>query len=323
MPAGGALVGREIDDLDPILIENGPFQELPISILQSFVVPVIVLRPSTISLIGTAFNIAPGGLFVTAKHVVDEALAICNQDPGSWIAVLWMTSGSDHEDVEDLLGGQIPVKLIQVSESHDVALLQTAQLFKDEEPVNFPVCRLDTRVPEIGTPVLGVGYTKMDVVRHHNTPELRDVSVEQSCHSAHGVVTEVFPAGRDSVMIPFPAFSSSARFDPGMSGGPVFSGDSAKVCGVVCSSVGMGESTDEYISYAAMALNVLTLDVTTDQAKGESATLYELVRRGIVIADDNFKSIELSDGGDGKKHLTFPGPGAGDSDSGSDRVGDP
>ncbi len=302
-------MGNELDPLGQIDLAQGRFQELPLSNLQSVILPVVVLREHTVTLLGTAFNIAPAGLFVTAKHVAEEALTICSNEPNAWIAVIWMKSGVGYEDVPDLLGGQLPVRLIQINEFHDVALLQIAGLLENGQPVAFPTLGIDTRIPSVGTAILGIGYTKMDVHEHENSTAMRYITATQSCYASHGEVTCVYPEGRDSVMIPFPAFENSARFDPGMSGGPVFAGDTAKVCGVVCTGVSGKSNAAEFVSFASMMINALVLQVLINPQTNESVRLYDLVQRGIIVADDNFARIRVIDGGQGEPYLTFPGGG--------------
>jgi hypothetical protein len=275
--------------------------------LQSSIVPVVVMRDSTITLIGTAFNISPAGLFVSARHVIEEALEICRGEPSAWISLLWMKSGAEYDDVPDFAGAQLPVNQIYVNENHDVALLHPRQLLENGEPVTFPIAGLDTRVPPVGTAVLGLGYTRMTIHAHEYSDAIRKVTADQAFHASHGLVTQVFPAGRDRLMIPFPAFESNARFDPGMSGGPVFAGDSSYVCGVVCSGLSADDAEAGWTSFASMALNALVLKVTVDKSTGASATLFELARQGFVQMDENFNLLSLAED-DGEPYLSFPGP---------------
>ncbi|MFC4945661.1 S1 family peptidase [Pseudonocardia sp. GCM10023141] len=304
---GGMTVGRDFDPLDFIDVSDGQFHELPINVLQSAIFPVVVMRESTITLVGTAFNVSPTGLFVSAKHVVEEAIRICQSEPNSWIALIWIKSGAGYEDVPDLLGGQLPVNQFYVNDNHDVAILHPRQLLEGGQPVTFPIVGLDTRVPPIGTAVLGLGYTRMTIQSHENSDALRKVTTDQAFHASHGFVTQVFPGGRDRVMIPFPAFESDARFDPGMSGGPVFAGDSTYVCGVVCSGLSSDDEAAGWTSFASMALNALVLNVTVDQSTDTSATLFELAKQGFVQMDENFDRLSLVEDGDAP-YLSFPGP---------------
>jgi hypothetical protein len=174
---------------------------------------------------------------------------------------------------------------IQYNDSHDVALLQLQGILKDDEPFYLPCLTLTSQLPEVGTAVLGIGYTKMDIVRDEATEELRNVTISQACHGAHGEVTQLYPDGRDRVMLPFPVFETSARFDPGMSGGPVFSGGSLGVCGVVCSGLTGDNADGQYTSFAAYIQNAFNLSLLVADQSDETVLFSELINRGVVGVD--------------------------------------
>lgn len=296
-------MGSELERLTSIDTGENNFVALPINHFQSAIMPVIVMREHTVTCLGTAFNVSPSGILLTARHVIDEAYRICSEEPGSWISVLWVKSG-DGYDVPDLLGGQIPIGLAQVSDSHDVAIIQLRQLLENGEPVTYPVLGLDTRVPTVGCKVLAMGYTKMDVRDHENSPTERRVKITQSFHAADGDVVVIYPNGRDRVMIPFPAFQTTARFDPGMSGGPVLSGDNGMVCGIVCSGMGSEEAV-EYTSFASMTINALGLHVSDRISDPAPRRLLDLIEAGAVVADDTAARIRIVHGDSGAEVIEF------------------
>jgi S1-C subfamily serine protease len=250
------------------------------------------MREHTVTCLGTAFNISPGGILLTARHVLDDAYRICSEEPGSWISVLWLESGEGYDDVPDFLGGQIPIGIAQVNDSHDVAIIQLRQLLKNGEPATYPVFGLDTRIPTVGRRVLAMGYTKMDILYHENSPTKRHIKVLQAFHATDGDVVEVYPNGRDRVMLPFPAFQITARLDPGMSGGPVLSGDNGMVCGIVCTGFKLGKD-GEHVSYAAMTINALGLHVSDKINDPTPRRLLDLIQAGTVIADDTAARIRI------------------------------
>lgn len=51
-------------------------------------------------------------------------------------------------------------------------------------------------------------------------------------HAQFGVVKKIYDDYRDKVMLPCPCFEVSAKFSPGMSGGPVFN-EQSELCGIV------------------------------------------------------------------------------------------
>lgn len=197
-------MGRDFEPLESVSLANGHFQELPISVWQSCIMPIMVVSEGIISLIGTGFNIAPTGILVTARHVALEALNLYEHRPNSTISVMWMSSGAG-EDVPDLLGGLISVRHINMNDSHDVALLQLEGIARGDEPLLLPCIPIDSQDPAAGDPIFSLGYTKMDFHEGATTPELRQVDVEHTFHGSHGEIVEVYPEQRDSVMIHFPA----------------------------------------------------------------------------------------------------------------------
>jgi len=69
------------------------FEHLTLSAWNSEVVPLLVIGPDVMLCIGTAFNISPDDVWVMAAHVIDEALDVARDSPGSDVALLWTGSG--------------------------------------------------------------------------------------------------------------------------------------------------------------------------------------------------------------------------------------
>ena len=296
-------MGNDLPPLDPSLdLHRSAFVQLPVSELQSAIVPVVVIGRQ-IRLIGTAFNVHPSGLFVTARHVIQEALDVCSSDPTASIFVMWIGSGAD-EDVEDLLGGPIPAHLFQINEYHDVGIIQTRALLKDGVPATYPVISVDTRIPKLGSPVAGVGYTKMAIDRDGESPTLREIDINQAVHFSAGDVLDIYPVARDSATLPFPCFLTTARFDGGMSGGPVFSGESGKACGVICTGFSAADDDhDAYTSSAAAILNVLRLEVLVDSETGRTSGMYEILN--VEDGGHELSNVQLLPSDDGTTVLQY------------------
>lgn len=94
------------NDLPPLWVTDpghGGLTSLPRSVLQSVVVPIVVIADGIMEGIGTAFNIAPGGLWVTARHVMDDVENACEINPGAEPYLMWVGSGAG-KDVPDLEG---------------------------------------------------------------------------------------------------------------------------------------------------------------------------------------------------------------------------
>ena len=158
-------MGSELPSGHGMEFDADSFVKTPLTLWNSKVVPVVVIDPqrrlknsSILQCVGTAFNISPEGVWVTARHVINWAIELVAERPGAYIAVLWVGSGVG-EDVPDLLGGQVPVVFISKDDGNgsDLALLRAGKL-KDGKPYLFPTCPLSARIPKRGTKILGQGY---------------------------------------------------------------------------------------------------------------------------------------------------------------------
>jgi V8-like Glu-specific endopeptidase len=280
------------------------FAEIPLSNMHNAVVPVVVVSPETFRYIGTAFNISPSGVFVTAGHVIDEAIKVQAQVPDSNIAVTWIGSGVGH-DVQDLVGGSLLVSsYTKFDEYHsDLALFRVAQ-GTQYSPFPLTCLKLSTRLPRVDEAISGAGYPKPAVESDSTTAETRTLTVVQSLHFTPGKVTQVFEEQRDKIMLPGPGFETSARFDSGMSGGPVFNED-GYVCGVISFSLPPDEEYSGHTSYASLALVLYTMWIL-DGAEDNEIAVYELAKQGIVGTDEFFDSAQPYKQDNGRLGVNFP-----------------
>jgi S1-C subfamily serine protease len=294
-------VGSELPSAAGMSFDLESFTKIPeLTDLNSRVLPVLVVSPTMLACVGTAFLIAPGGVAVTARHVIDEALVRVDQESGAYVAVMWVGSGTDVDDVRDLLGGLIAVHQRAVDgNKSDLALIRISTLYRQGEFYPLPTLTLSSRLPKRGN-IIALGYTKFDVESDTTTQTERLVTIAQDLHYSTGRITEIYPDGRDATMLPTACFETSARFDAGMSGGPVF-GEDGTVCGVVAS--GMAHD-DGYTSYASATPFVFTLGINDD---GRLVRVYEMAKQGIVRTDDCFSTMRLNERPDGNVDLAFVG----------------
>jgi hypothetical protein len=294
-------VGSELPSAAGMSFDLESFTKIPeLTDLNSRVLPVLVVSPTMLACVGTAFLIAPGGVAVTARHVIDEALVRVDQESGAYVAVMWVGSGTDVDDVRDLLGGLIAVHQRAVDgNKSDLALIRISTLYRQGEFYPLPTLTLSSRLPKRGN-IIALGYTKFDVESDTTTQTERLVTIAQDLHYSTGRITEVYPDGRDATMLPTACFETSARFDAGMSGGPVF-GEDGTVCGVVAS--GMAQD-DGYTSYASATPFVFTVGINDD---GRLVRVCEMAKQGIVRTDDYFNHMRLNERPDGNVDLAFVG----------------
>jgi S1-C subfamily serine protease len=295
-------VGSELPSAAGLSFDMDSFTKIPeLTDLNSRVLPVLVVSTTMLACVGTAFLIAPGGVAVTARHVIDEALVRVDQQPGAYVAVLWVGSGTDVDDVRDLLGGLIGVYQRAVDgNKSDLALLRISTVFRQGEFYPLPTLALSSRLPQRGNMICALGYTKFDVESDTTTQTERLVTIAQDLHYSSGRITDVYPDGRDATMLPTACFETSARFDPGMSGGPVL-GEDGTVCGVVAS--GMAHD-DGYTSFASATPFVFTLGIKDDD---RLVRVYEMAKQGNVQTDDYFSHMRFNERPDGNVDLAFAG----------------
>ena len=286
-------MGAELPSGHGMEFDPDSFTSMGLTNVNSAIVPVVVIGPDCFKYVGTAFNIAPDGLFVTARHVLEGregAFYWQEMYPGSRIAVICTGSGAGHDDVPDLLGGPIYVSAWTKYDEpeSDLALLRAGML-KDDEPFTMPTVRLSSRLPRVGEKIAGVGYPNPRVESDTATPEQREVTLDHSLHVATGEIVEVFEEGRDRVMLPSAGFHTEAVFESGMSGGPVFNQDGF-ACGVISFGLAPSEDYPRYTSYASLALALYALWLSDGQTK---MTVYEMAEKGIVATDDRFDQLQF------------------------------
>lgn len=154
---------------------------------------------------GSAIIVSPA-FAVTAKHVVSdwieamrkgEATAVC-QAPTNDTLHLW------------------EVESISALSSADLAVLSLR--LRSALPPSFGVAHVSARMPAVGESVYLCGFT----AHKRSTPHANMIEVEGNMRVCTGRIVDVWPRGRDRVMIPSPSFAVDCPAFSGMSGGPVF-----------------------------------------------------------------------------------------------------
>jgi hypothetical protein len=312
----------DLGRIDDLAIGSDSFVTLKkVSDYNSVVVPLLVDDGvgELIRLAGSAFNIHRLGLWVTARHVIEDALCV---SPDAHIFMLcadpevggpqpaWLDWDEVPKEAKD---GRSAVLLsvtgwsTDAENGSDLALLRAGMLTADGKDRIFPVCRLSARVPRAGTRVRAVGFAAAEVTADTKTERFRDIALARNLSVSHGEVLRVYREGRDTFrdldgrpagQLPTACFETSARFDGGMSGGPVVDPD-----GAVCGIVSKGGVFDDR-SFASATPFLFPLHVPQDAL----LTVYQLAEAGSIAVDEYFEhlTITYSETNPNQHRITYP-----------------
>jgi len=270
------------------------------------VLPIFAMSQKNMIPLGTGFVIASSGLLMTARHVVEDFVDKKEiRDTGEPIENfrLYVLHVSDKKHPNgspfagNNIGGPILITRIYTDPNLDIAIgwIQALHNVENGEPLSFPSVKLGFSAPILDENILGIGYhssafsvpmSKVDVsdVKKH-------VEYSRKFTTTTGTVAEVIGS---QGFRKWPHFRSSAKFEPGMSGGPVFL-ENGSVSGVICSSISGGAEDEGYISYVSEIWPALSFDLDVVLQNGEDPqklTLLEMVQQNLVKSDDSLKKIE-------------------------------
>jgi S1-C subfamily serine protease len=214
-----------------------------------------VYRPS-----GTGVVLHKRGLAITAKHVIKdflrefEGITDTNEDrhvEGTFNLQALSIQPNNEAIVFD-------VRQTWLCPNTDIALLKLIPAQKSENAELKHSAHFNYRIPSIGDRVVAFGYPRTDVLKRPG-----ETKWMLNPHTSVGTVQEIHYQRRDSSMLNFPCYRTNSRFDPSMSGGPVFN-DSGQVCGIVCTGIDL-EDDEGHTSYVAALWPLLGTRITANR----------------------------------------------------------
>ena len=239
--------------------------------------PLVVVFPLAKSvnncpeIIGTGFFVTKFGVFITAKHVLEEVLDSDMQPTAQLFALQCVQDGIIRRRV---IGGSI-------NNESDIGIGICQNLDNsDGEPLTSPILPMTTRIPQLGESVVTYACPDVTVRKCGKRTDIR-------ANYYSGEIEEYYPDGRDIINLPFPCYRTSIAIHGGASGGPVFD-QNGNVFGVNCCSFdGMPD-----VSFVTRIVEGLGLNVTADHIvfpDPSRTTLADLARykMATIIDDDS------------------------------------
>ncbi|WP_446666630.1 S1 family peptidase [Flexivirga sp. B27] len=286
--------------LPPTRLNFGAFdsiEETGITSLQSAVFPLVVVTPTEVTGIGTAFCVAGAGVLATARHVIDAANRLVAEAKAThadqaWLAALWY--GDPPGDAEGVLSLLVPITDVcsHPDTRFDFALLTAAVPSLNNERIRFPSLQINFSMPRVGDEIIMLGYTGFQCERTQDS-----LKVEQTLRASRGVIRDRYYPMRDRLSAPFPCFGTTARCDPGMSGGPAMHIKSDGAMSVVGLNFSDYDDTDatEHASFATAVRTLLPMEVAMVNYDGDRITrsLLDLGRDEYIVSDTNFDNWRL------------------------------
>lgn len=276
-------VDKPFERLEP----DAPIAEVVLRLIAGF-------YSDTPLVVGTA-TILCGYLLVTARHVllsvpgldaspaadsaVDQSLAAVQVLPGPEYVVWDVVSAIAHPN-------------------SDLALLHTSSNPRRSDSVGKHSWRAPTVnpfAPNVHERVAAFGYRRGRASASKNSMDGLHISVDDEFMSSVGVVREIHEWHRDQVMLPFPCYQVSARFDAGMSGGPVFD-EYGSLCGLVCGNIEGSQQSGEPISFVTTLWPLFTLMIDGDRGdnfpRGIRYPAIELARDGQICVAEHSRLMD-------------------------------
>ncbi len=233
---------------------------------------------------GTAFMIGDG-YAITAYHVIEDfarrfdSIRAINGELQLNFQLLTVLSADSGRT-------RIPLRVWAAwrAEPLDLAVLWVSVSGTPPVGHRWKVPSIQLLPPMVGDPIVGFGYANSELMQRQDAPSVASLHPRAST----GTVLELHHVMRDSARLNFPCFRTDARFDGGMSGGPVLNVRTKRTCGVICSSLPCSSADEPHTSYASMLWPVIATPVH-DRETGDArkqVPLLHLYDLGFLVAAD-------------------------------------
>lgn len=244
-------------------------------------------------------------LAMTAKHVIEdywqnyESRPLKDGHSGSFRlqAIQILENGKKQQGV------RYGIPKIVIAPWTDIALLQLVPWSDMPRDYKWLVPPLDLFPPPRGARTSAFGYRDSSVIIKD-----KHVTFQRGLATSVGEVIEIHDQRRDSQLC-WPCFQTNARYDGGMSGGPVLT-DEGYVCGLICKNMPPFAEGEEHVSYVTSLWPLMGLEVDfqrEDRPPGTKYPMLDLAQAGLIDVR-GWERIELqrSENGAITKVLAHP-----------------
>ena len=280
-----------------------PFAELePATPLGEVMLQLVVDLYSDAPLVVGSATVLCSHLLVTARHVlfaipgldatreVDAASLSAEQTVNRGLAAVHVLPGPQYVFWDVVSAIAHPYS--------DLAVLRTCSNPSTSDPGNPPrlsAPSLNPFAPQVDERVAAFGYRRGRARTSRNAAGGLHIDLNNEFMSSIGIVREIHEWQRDQTMLPFPCYQVSARFDAGMSGGPVFD-EFGSLCGLVCTNVDGSHQSGEPISFVTTLWPLFALIIDADRGKnyptGVRYPAIELARDGQIHISDRSRLMD-------------------------------
>jgi len=169
----------------------------------------------------------------------------------------------------------------------DIAFLHLALHGRSDASaqIEWRVPRVRVVPPPIGSAVVGFGYHSSKVTTTPNPGGGYHLELNDEPTATTGEVEEILPTGNPSGKYTFPCYRVGARFDGGMSGGPVFD-DTGALCGIISGEGSPGYAEVTPFGYVTTLWPMLRTLISVDRGdhypRGVQYPVIDLALDGLI-----------------------------------------
>jgi S1-C subfamily serine protease len=204
--------------------------------ITEFAVVLVARNHDQILSLGSGVIVGPS-IALTARHVVEafynfldkvsiEKTPLNHEAKFCLQAIQFLENGT-----KALMWDVGQIVMGQENSCTDIAVLKLNPTTQTHLDYKWRGLKVQLVPPSIGERISAFGYHSTNI---HSAAD--EIKISVNPYTSNGLVEEVHEQKRDAFGLPFPCFRTNARFDGGMSGGPVFTAN-GYLCGLICSNI--------------------------------------------------------------------------------------